>query len=139
MSFDLQCRVTMTWLRNLYFADPPKPNVTARYQGVVVHRDKNLTCTAKGKSISSVQWYKSARPLSMQQQEVRRQYDIEEGEIWSNTLLLENVTKKQVGWYECRAFLTSQKFGFWSAHVNLSVLGRRYHYFLQFYLKSNVH
>lgn len=102
--------------------NPPKPNVTARYQGVVVHRDKNLTCTAKGKNISSVQWYKSARPLSMQQQEVRRQYDIEEGEIWSNTLLLKNVTKKQVGWYECRAFLTSQKFGFWSAHVNLNVL-----------------
>ncbi|XP_022801625.1 vascular endothelial growth factor receptor 2-like [Stylophora pistillata] len=102
--------------------DPPRPNVTARYQGVVVHRNKYLTCTAKGKTISSVQWYKNARPLSMLHQEVRRRYDIAKEEIWINTLLLKNVTKTQGGWYECRAFITAQKFGFWSTHTKLNVL-----------------
>lgn len=104
--------------------DPPKPAVDARQKHILVSRDVNLTCKATGTRISYVQWYKRARPLSMQQQAVIKELNLN-GETWINTLVLKNVQINQAGWYECRVFETNEAFGFWSTAVKLNVISKR--------------
>lgn len=95
----------------------------ARQKVILVSRDVSLTCQATGTRISNVQWYKRARPLSMQQQVVTKGLNLN-GETWINTLMLKNVRIHQAGWYECRVFETNEAFGFWSTHVKLNVIGK---------------
>lgn len=104
--------------------DPPKPTVDAREKVILVSRDVNLTCKATGTRISHVQWYKRARPLSMQQQAVSKELNLN-GKTWINTLVLKNVQINQAGWYECRVFESNEVFGFWSTHVKLNVIGKK--------------
>ena len=94
-----------------------------REKTIFVNRDANLTCKATGTRIASVQWYKWAKKLSIQQQVVTKELNLN-GETWTNTLTLKNVTMDQAGWYECRVFETGQDYGFWSSHEKLKVLGR---------------
>lgn len=103
--------------------DPPKPTVDAKKKIILVSRDVNLTCQATGTRISNVQWYKRARPLSMQEQAVSKQLNVD-GETWINTLMLKNVRIHQAGWYECRVFEKNEAFGFWSTRVKLNVIGK---------------
>ena len=96
----------------------------ARQKVLLVSRDANLTCKATGTRISNVQWYKRARPLSMQQQAISKELNLN-GETWINILVLKDVQVNQAGWYECRVFETNEAFGFWSTHVKLNVIGKK--------------
>lgn len=107
------------------FPDPPRPIVDKRVKNSLANHDANLTCQATGTRISSVQWYKWARRLSLQHQSVRRQLNMDK-QTWTNTLMLKNVQMNQAGWYECRVFETGQNYGFWSTHEKLNVIGKKW-------------
>ena len=106
------------------FLDPPRPIVDQRVKNTLVNQDVNLTCQATGARILSVRWYKWARRLPLQHQNVRRQLNIDK-ETWTNILMLKNIQMNQAGWYECRVFETGQNYGFWSTHEKLNVIGKK--------------
>ncbi|CAH3127131.1 unnamed protein product, partial [Porites lobata] len=125
------CRVTRPRLnKNLGFIwvterqrGTPILKVDQRLKTIFVNGDANLTCTASGPSIQSVQWYKWAQKLSMLQQVVTKK-EFNNGDVWNNTLVLRNVQMNQAGWYECRIYQRSGDEYFYSIHEHLNVLGK---------------
>ena len=92
----------------------------------IVGADINLTCTASGNAISGIQWWKDGLRITRGKEHVTQ-----EGlktKVFSNTLKLMKLDKKDADAYECRVFSANNTSWFWAAQTILRVQGMKLYF-----------